>query len=245
MAAFGYILVTQAPQAAAGGRRSSPGSFRLAQGDLPGTIPELEVVLQQRPRSGTAWFRIARLYEAADRDEDAKGAWWKAAEHRLRVAERESRNADAWFEAGWAYWKVGEVEKAKDPLERAELLLTELNPESKTEEEWGRLGWARKLLGRDSQESAIAWDRARDIVSRRAIPGGIAGELYNLACYLSLLGDKDKALETLDSAVHAGWRDAGWTAHDDDFGNIKDDPRFTDLIVKMRQAPTVRTESGS
>lgn len=243
VATFGYVLVTQAPRSS-GGRGWSSRGMMATPGDTPRDIPGLEAALEANPRRGDYWFTLARLYEAADRDDDAKRAWEEAAPRRLANARnRDPQNPHAWFEAGWAYWKLGKTDEAKEPLERAEVLFTEA--QSKTALDWGRLGWARKLTGKGQQDAAIAWDRARDIMAKAANSGGIAGDLYDLACYQSLLEDRDTALATLDLAVRSGWRNAGWASHDEDLENIRDDPRFKELILTMRQLEMgVRIEKG-
>jgi tetratricopeptide (TPR) repeat protein len=58
---------------------------------------------------------------------------------------------------------------------------------------------------------------------------------YNLACYWSLVGDKELALDALETAVRRGWANPTLAEEDDDFLSIRDDPRFAAAIADMRQ----------
>ena len=80
--------------------------------------------------------------------------------------------------------------------------------------------------------------------------------MYNLACAYSLKDEKDKAFEALENSIKAGYHSSDQTAHaktDPDFKNIKDDPRFADMIAMMenggkkpeQKAPTKKDLFGS
>jgi adenylate cyclase len=45
---------------------------------------------------------------------------------------------------------------------------------------------------------------------------------YNLACFYSLVGDVDKALDLLEDSV----KSRSWIEHDHDLDNLRDHPRF-------------------
>lgn len=53
---------------------------------------------------------------------------------------------------------------------------------------------------------------------------------YNLACSYSLVGNKEKALNMLEEAICLGYRDRDHMLEDPDLSNLKDDPRFTELL---------------
>jgi tetratricopeptide (TPR) repeat protein len=57
---------------------------------------------------------------------------------------------------------------------------------------------------------------------------------YNLACSYSLLGQKDKAIQCVERAVHLGYSDFDWMSRDEDLRLIRDDPRFLRIIKKAR-----------
>lgn len=58
---------------------------------------------------------------------------------------------------------------------------------------------------------------------------------YNLGCSLALVGDRDQAFDTLDQAVRHGYHDADWMSRDEDLATLRDDPRFTSLIARLRK----------
>ena len=60
--------------------------------------------------------------------------------------------------------------------------------------------------------------------------------LYNLACFYSLSGDIDKALDLLEHAAEHGWNRLEWARHDADLDPLRDDPRFAQLIERMKAA---------
>jgi hypothetical protein len=49
---------------------------------------------------------------------------------------------------------------------------------------------------------------------------------YHLACFESLAGDREAALEELRRAVELDPKTADWASKDEDFDSIRDDPRF-------------------
>jgi tetratricopeptide (TPR) repeat protein len=54
--------------------------------------------------------------------------------------------------------------------------------------------------------------------------------LYNLACSRSLQEDIDGALEYLRQALRNGYRDFAWAREDKDLANLREDPRFEQLL---------------
>jgi tetratricopeptide (TPR) repeat protein len=58
---------------------------------------------------------------------------------------------------------------------------------------------------------------------------------YNLACSYALLGRPEEAFRALDAAIEYGFDDAEHLARDEDLNSLRDDPRFTELIVRVRE----------
>ena len=54
---------------------------------------------------------------------------------------------------------------------------------------------------------------------------------YNLACLQSLKGAKAKAVEWLDKAVRAGFRDRGWIRKDRDLDNIREEEGYKKILA--------------
>jgi tetratricopeptide (TPR) repeat protein len=80
---------------------------------------------------------------------------------------------------------------------------------------WRRLG--NKAKGLEWAERALTID-----------PDD-AGIRYNVACLYSLEGEVDKALDSLESAVAAGFAHFGWVENDPDLDAIRNHPRFKAL----------------
>jgi adenylate cyclase len=86
-------------------------------------------------------------------------------------------------------------------------------------------------------QAAKGGDRARmDDYAARAMlarPGEFA-TAYNLACAYCVLGELDRALQLLDSAVRHGRGNLGWIEHDADLDNLRGDPRFEAIVARLR-----------
>ena len=77
--------------------------------------------------------------------------------------------------------------------------------------------------------------KARDLAERalKARPGDFS-TAYNLACAYSVLGDRARALQLLDEAVRYGRGNLGWIEHDADFDSLRGDPRFDEIVDRLR-----------
>lgn len=59
--------------------------------------------------------------------------------------------------------------------------------------------------------------------------------LYNSACFYSLAGDTERALDLLERAMEQGAAGLSWVEHDSDFDNLRGEPRFEALLQKLAQ----------
>lgn len=242
VASFFYTLAIGSPPARRGlwtQPLRGTNATRAPNPSLPDTIEECEPLLRpdvaptRAVRGGEIHFILARLYEEAERPEDARAMWEEAA--RLRLASAQRRRdpievATAWFQGGWSLWKLGRTGEARGPLAEAERLYAELPTDERDEATWRHLGWARKILGQDV-DAAIAWSRAREIVAQAPLTDRNA--LYNLACYHALLGETEAALNALERSIAAGWTRAARARHDEDLESIWEEPRFQTLLERM------------
>ena len=57
--------------------------------------------------------------------------------------------------------------------------------------------------------------------------------LYNLACFFSVAGEVEPALDALENSYEAGLSDPDWMAQDSDLDNIRDHPRYIALVERM------------
>ncbi len=58
---------------------------------------------------------------------------------------------------------------------------------------------------------------------------------YNLACALAYRANKGESLDTLETAIELGFRNAEAIEKDDDLAQLKGEPRFAELIAKARK----------
>jgi len=58
---------------------------------------------------------------------------------------------------------------------------------------------------------------------------------YNLACSYSLVGETEKALETLKKAIQLGYTDFDYMEKDPDLESLRNDSRYKELIEEYRE----------
>ena len=136
-----------------------------------------------------------------------------------------SRMEDPGSFRGHQLWLWGEALRALGEFVEAATMLeeaAELTP-SKLEI-FISLGWCYKRTNR-LPDAIGALERAREANPDQAIV------YYNLACYQSLAGNKDAALEYLSQALimQPGYRDH--VAEESDFDPIRNDPDFQTLTA--------------
>ncbi len=79
------------------------------------------------------------------------------------------------------------------------------------------------------EEEAARWgDRAAEL--RPDDPA----TLYNLACFHAVAGRVDKALDLLEGAERLGWNRLEWSKTDADLDNVRNSPRFAQLLERMK-----------
>lgn len=77
-------------------------------------------------------------------------------------------------------------------------------------------------------------ERALDWANRAlALDPGNPSVLYNLGCFYSIAGERDKALDCLERSVEVGTISKDWVEHDSDLDPIRDDPRFQALLARL------------
>jgi TolB-like protein/Tfp pilus assembly protein PilF len=60
--------------------------------------------------------------------------------------------------------------------------------------------------------------------------------LYNIACFHALAGRVDLALDHLERAMELGFHHSEWLRTDPDLGNVREHPRFIELLQKVESA---------
>jgi adenylate cyclase len=69
--------------------------------------------------------------------------------------------------------------------------------------------------------------------------------LYNVACYYSLAGDCERALELLERAISLGGGYYDWIMHDSDLAALRELPRFQQLLTGLRDRPDSEVPAGA
>lgn len=69
---------------------------------------------------------------------------------------------------------------------------------------------------------------------KRTYKGFITNNYYNLSCLYSIINNKPKAFEYLDSAVNNGYMNYSHLLEDTDFANIKNEPKFKQVAQSLR-----------
>jgi tetratricopeptide (TPR) repeat protein len=154
--------------------------------------------------------------------------WPLPAELRVRLAQRAldalqtvsgslAQRTEILFLTGLAYRTMHRYAEAVPPLKAA----AELNPESVPI--WLSLGWCYKRI--DRLDDAIhALERAMLANKQEAIVH------YNLACYWSLAGNADRAMQYLAQSFDLDPRYRELVADESDFDPIRDLPDFQALV---------------
>ena len=91
----------------------------------------------------------------------------------------------------------------------------------------GELGTVYTRLGRYTEGLAVD----RELVARA--PDNPTAH-YNLACSLSLCGERTAALDALERAVELGYSDGAFLGEDLDLANLREEPRFLSLLERLR-----------
>ena len=117
-----------------------------------------------------------------------------------------------------------ELESARKGIERARALL-ELNPDDNRARNIG----AFALLRLGNAEEAKEWM----MVSLDKAPMDSIVH-YNAACFFALAGDVEKSIDCLeDCQFKVGNLNREWLLHDSDLDNVRDHPRFAEILASF------------
>jgi tetratricopeptide (TPR) repeat protein len=171
------------------------------------------------------WYRIAdiALRESGELDEAREAA---------RTAIRKAKGNTYAESAGYEMLGIIEARRGdskaasrayEDALERID---GELEKRPDDVRFITRAGYVRARMGDTA--------KARSDAEWLAENGKNADNLYNAACIMALSGDRERALEDLESAVAMGYHNGRWMATDPDLETLRDDPRFEKILASLR-----------
>jgi tetratricopeptide (TPR) repeat protein len=189
------------------------GNAQVEQRKHEPAAENLKKAIALDPTIGEAWAMLGRLHADARNFPEAIASL-------ERAIELMPTDAEAHLQLGKVRLEQADPNAAIVLLERA----VELAPGN---------GWAWNSLA----YAYLAAKRPRDAAAsfERVLPYAPTNPtlLYNTACAYALAGDKDKALELLDRAVAGGFTDRAGLAADPDLADVRDDPRFAEILKKL------------
>jgi len=196
------------------------GHFALAEayflgGDRARAVDEYRQTLRLDPDNAYAWCAFAGMNISSDLEE---------AESAARTS---IRLHPGYFQAyrilGQVLQQQGRYEEAISAFEYA----LQLDPDFRTGRD--RLGQLHLAQGNYNQ-ALNQFERARQL-------GESPDLLVRISEAYAGLGDRESALNELEKALAAGYRDSDAIDASPNFDPLRDDPRFTDLLLRMNLAP--------
>ena len=92
---------------------------------------------------------------------------------------------------------------------------------------WYNLGFSQNMNG-EFAKSASSFEKSYTAGFMPVL------SMYNAACGYSRIGDKAKALFWLQKIADAGYRDAGQISRDADFDNIRNEPKYAQILEQVK-----------
>ena len=186
------------------------------------------------PVAGSTYVDMAVFLPTWERDYQAIIDIW----NRPEVAAMAGLNGyTAWQESsrGFAYLQLGEAEKAKEQLDRAVEILTNLKPDSNSRYAYdlGNLAWVYALQGDHKQaleisEKAMAISRAGSDQIDGAYIAGFHAQI------LGMTGHRDEALAEIERLLETPAGLVRWNMYlDPAWDFFRDDERFNELIKPL------------
>jgi TolB-like protein/Flp pilus assembly protein TadD len=182
---------------------------------------EFETAIGLAPNLFDAYYQYARCSFADGKPERAVELFRKAAE--VRKEDYESTTLLA-----LPLRALGRLEEARaaarEGICRAERSL-KLNPMDVRALSLGCCA----LIDVGENERALEWIEK----TLRLFPDDMSA-LINSACAYARLGRKGQALDLLEKVFAKGWGKRDWIEHDPDYETLRDDPRFQQMLARLK-----------
>jgi serine/threonine protein kinase/tetratricopeptide (TPR) repeat protein len=169
------------------------------------------------PDNFTAFWILGRIYHSTDRDEEAIELFKK-------VILLNPDFYSAYKDLSSCYERIGNSDQYNKVLQKS----MEVYPRYLSQHPDD----ARALVFFAADLAQLGKiDEARD-AGRKAfeLNPNDAVMLYNLACVFSRLGEKESGVDYLKNAIKAGYQNYEWIKRDSDFGNIRNEPGYIELM---------------
>jgi tetratricopeptide (TPR) repeat protein len=183
-------------------------------GQREAAIGTLNKVLSLDPSDTAAAIALATIHQGQGEPEEARDVLEEAIKHAPKNAELHGR-------LGSALIQLRQYADAEKVLLKA----VELNPNQAMY--LFNLGTVQMLQGR--YKEAIPHLQRSITITVHPVT------LYNLACAYARTGDKDRALDTLERSVAAGFRQRQLMERDEDLASLRDDPRYRAALERAGQ----------
>jgi tetratricopeptide (TPR) repeat protein len=191
---------------------------------------ESRILLEEAERRGPTDSRVQMMLAMLELYE---GSGDKALARSQAVAEREPKNLEMSFHRA-------DVAYLMD-TPNLEALLAPLVERSATNRLWGgesvrlRYAYALHKRGESARSKLLASEAERYTRERIAAGDDTPFQRIELAAVAALRGEADAALEWLERAFEAGYRDYGFLERDPIFRPLANDARFGRVLDRMRR----------
>jgi tetratricopeptide (TPR) repeat protein len=170
------------------------------------------------PDDFIAYWTLGRIHFSSGEHEQALAQF-------LRVIEIKPGFYAAYADLSQTYECLKRFEESR----AAELMLVDLLPNyllQNPDDARARIFFAATLAKLGRKEEAI-----REGGTALELSPGDPMMLYNCSCLYARLGEKDRALDTLERAIGMGYENFRWMQHDPDLDKLRPEPRFQQLLA--------------
>ena len=169
------------------------------------------------PNNFLGYWILGRIYHTTDRDGDAVEMFQKVI----------ALNPDfysAYGDLEMVYQRLGEKQKFEEVIQRALQVYRRYLPQH-PDDARGHMYFAVDLaqVG-NTEEAKVEAEKALALSPDDPLM------LYNATCFYAQMGEKRRALDTLQNAVAAGYANFEWIKRDPDIEPIRQEPEYLELV---------------
>ncbi|MBR0501886.1 MAG: tetratricopeptide repeat protein [Paludibacteraceae bacterium] len=186
------------------------------KGDLKSAISTMDEYVKKRPDRSYSYRERAMVKMYNKQYEDAL----EDLDLAVTLAPKSMR---CYYCRARIYDMLGKKDKAEADYKK----VLELDPERNRSSE---TYYTLALLGKKDEAEKVMSDFYKDDQDLEEK----SNVYYNKACFYSLVGKTDEAIENLKKSLENGWRDFSHIGYDPDLENIRELPKFKELIKEYK-----------